>query len=213
MGKITFEVTERDKQLLKILIVVLVFFAFYYIAFRPLYNSIMDLDTKLEEAETRKEEIELKIQNLPLDEASLATLKQNILNDTEDIYDKQDNSQLDKIMTQLALKHKLTINNLTIEVEPSYKLPSVYAPGSDTTLDTEVSLMCSQIYLGVTGNKENFYKLLDEIIHKEPSMNVTSYQTDTDVVFTTDQTYAEESVMTIGLDLYMYDKSDLTTSE
>jgi hypothetical protein len=218
MGKftLTLDVTERDKKLLKIMAVALVILLFYYAAVRPLTASISNLSAQLDEAQKRQEEMEQKIANLPIDESQLTDLKQALLKETEEFYDAMNNSQIDKMMTQIALDHSLSVSNLSIQVEPNYQIPNAYLASTDEQTDdssaaeTEIGLMCSRITMEVSGSKANFRKMLDTIIHQETSMNIVSYSTDSEILFSVSQTYVEKATMQVVVDLYTYDKSDLS---
>lgn len=214
------EITQRDKKLLKIFAMVLLLFGYIYFFLLPKVEHLSQLQEKVEVAEEKQEALKKKIANLPVDQKEVATEKQRIKEASKDLYDDMDNSQIDKLVTNMILKHGLSAQSLDIEVEPTYKQPAAYDPKDDgeeasenSTEDTgdkkEYSIAVTKVKASVNGKKSNFIQLLDEVFHDCPAMKVVDFQTTSDTVFSLSQTYVENSEMSVTMEIHMYEKENL----
>lgn len=215
------EITQRDKKLLKILAVVVLLFGYIYFFFMPMKENLQRLRANVEIAEAKQQAMEEKIANLPIDEKEVALEKQQIKTAAINLYDLMDNSQIDKLVTNMILKHGLSVRSLDIEVEPTYKEPKAYHPkdsdqtsSGDTTTDEtenqkEYSIAVTRVKASVDGKRTEFIMLLNEIFNNCPAIKIVDFQTTSDTVFSLSQTYEEKSEMNVTMEIHMYKKERL----
>ncbi|MBO6016287.1 MAG: type II secretion system protein M [Lachnospiraceae bacterium] len=120
-------ITERDKKLLYVLGLIVIVALFFVIGIRPLNQRINKLEKKIAEAQELHDTIKMKLFQLDMLETFRVTCEEKVRELSSGYYEKMLPAEVDRLITDRALRYGLRVNNLRINTarEPVNLLPYV----------------------------------------------------------------------------------------
>lgn len=226
-----FEITQRDKKLLKFLAVIVILAVFLVAVFMPLMDKNSELDMQLTDAENEKADMEQQIAMLP----SSQTVNEKSQKDWEelsaDFYPIMTGQAVSKLITDTVIGCGLEAEsmNIALNPEPSSLLPfqkeeeqqteasetenaesTEPETQSEETPDTEKDtsdIMVTTVGMTVAGDMANLQLLIDKFATQYPSIRTVSYSFDTGSYPSQDGTKILERVsLSMELEVYMCEK-------
>lgn len=167
--------TERDKKLLVLLGVILLLFVFGKFLIFPLMGQINTNNDEIFMLELDAEDMENKIINLvPLQQERDANMD-TLGTTTADYYDLLPNQEVERLMTNMALKNGLVVQVMDIRMatDPMQVVYYRQSEGQATTM-----FFAHEVDMKVTGTAEAEQALLDELFNDNPSILVTGFRYD-----------------------------------
>ena len=108
--------TEKDKRLLFILTVGVIIVAIGYWGVRPQLKKYIELETKIAQQEEEKSINQLKIANAANIEMQADDYEQRIAEQKDEFYQVMNSSEIDRMMTQMAIDEKLEVYDLQFSI-------------------------------------------------------------------------------------------------
>ncbi len=108
--------TERDKKLLYMLGFIIIIFFFIIAFIRPLLRAINKNNEAIAEAQVVHDEIELKMERLPVLEAYKEKVSKKVDGYAKRYYEVMDSTKIDELLTGYVLGHGLKAVNLYIDM-------------------------------------------------------------------------------------------------
>lgn len=179
--KIDMTLKSSDVVLLKVLACVLIgFFMIRFLIF-PGIETHQDLVLEKEEASLQKQEMQYTIDSKEATEQKIVQQKENLETSTEGFYALMENSQVDALLTGLALKHDLFPVFLNID-ESIGGIPLAYQ--EQNTVDAETSdenavyiqyVNTVTATLTLQGTEAKIREFQDDIARNYPGIQVRSF--------------------------------------
>ena len=113
--------TEKDKRLLFILTVGVIIVAIGYWGVRPQLKKYIELETKIAQQEEEKSINQLKIANAANIEMQADDYEKKIAEKKDEFYQIMNSSEIDRMMTQMAIEEKLEVYDL------QFTIPDIYS--------------------------------------------------------------------------------------
>ena len=138
--------TENDKRLLFILAVGVIIVAIGYWGVRPQLKKYIELETKIAQQEEEKSINQLKIANAASIEAQADDYEQKISEQKDEFYQVMNSSEIDRMMTQMAIDEKLEVYDLqfTVPDAPSEREAYQYSELYDRQQQLKEEYMAAQ---------------------------------------------------------------------
>ena len=108
--------TEKDKRLLFILAVGVIIVAIGYWGVRPQLKKYIELETKIAQQEEEKSINQLKIANAANIEMQADDYEKKIAEKKDEFYQIMNSSEIDRMMTQMAIEEKLEVYDLQFTI-------------------------------------------------------------------------------------------------
>ncbi|MCF0134735.1 MAG: hypothetical protein HUJ72_12780 [Blautia sp.] len=179
------KLTERDKKLLVLLIVFLFVVGLGMLLVRPILEKNAQIKQQITDQESLKRKKEEKIAELPAREEQLRKLNDSLAEYQDHYYDIIGSSDIDKILTEMALKYKLQITDLEIQMPftDTFSQLSPYqgadilvsSTGASGSEKSYPGLYTVSISMRLEGNRNNLQMMLDECAGMEPKLRVTAF--------------------------------------
>ena len=125
--------TERDKKLLTGMLIGVIIVAIGYWGIRPQLKQYTALQSKIEKEEEEKKINQMKLANVGMIEIQAEEYEQKVLEKKDEFYQIKNSSEIDRMMTELALDTNLDIYDLNFSVPKTptqrmaYQFSSLYA--------------------------------------------------------------------------------------
>ena len=121
--------TERDKRLLFVLSVLVIIVAIGYWGIRPQVKRFNKLESLVEQQEEQKKVNQLKIANVGAIQAQADEYEAKVAEEKDEFYQIMNSSEIDRMMTQLAIEKGLEIYNLQFSMpkSPSNRMAYQYS--------------------------------------------------------------------------------------
>ena len=125
--------TERDKKLLTGMLIGVIIVAIGYWGIRPQLKQYAALQSKIEKEEEEKKINQMKLANVGMIEIQAEEYEQKVLEKKDEFYQIKNSSEIDRMMTELALDTNLDIYDLNFSVPKTptqrmaYQFSSLYA--------------------------------------------------------------------------------------
>lgn len=121
--------TERDKKLLNMLVIIVIIFIFGWCLIRPLYKKTVEDQEKIVMASSIRAANETKVIGLSSAKNLTDKLAQDLSDSTSAYYDYMDSSEIDKLVTSYILRKGLRARDLTITMPDGYvsEVPYLYS--------------------------------------------------------------------------------------
>lgn len=227
------ELTQKDIFLLKLALSVLIVFLSFRFLIMP---GVAQYQEKILEAETleeTREEMKAAMESVPFLEQSIETRRQQLAEASAPYYMHMENSQVDEILTGLALKLGLFPVSLAIQ-NPQPGIPEPYLYAKSTTSEAafddagagsetesaaalgESAPQESPAYLLtgtgsfiLRGSQEQMFSFIDELEQNYPGIHIRSMQINQRAFLDSAWEVIEELEAAFELDIYMYKTSPL----
>jgi len=180
----TTQLTERDKRLIYLLVLVIIVFAFLELMIFPQLNRGADLDSTINSLQ--EEKMTMQVGVLSADSA-----KQNYNNSlaaysavVNTFYPYMQNYEIDRMFTSLMVDgYSMKVVSLKMSDTPAGKAVSSYLQASSSgsksssssSSATDYPLLTSMVTLTAQGTRDNAMRLLDALFTAYPSLRVTKY--------------------------------------
>lgn len=186
------EVTEKDIQLLKIVISALLVFLMLRFVIMPALDTYQANEFTFEETNTAAEEMQTAIDRAEVLEKSIAQKAEELSASSKDYYEYMENREIDQLITGIVLNNKLFPVSLSITTGT----PKMVAPYHTSVSDEATEAVESYIYIGevdlvLEGTKAEAWRFLDDIANNYPALQVRSFDMD-------EKTYMNESLQTVS---------------
>lgn len=212
--------TNRDKKLLGFLAVIIVLFVFVRILILPQTEKYFALDNSILLAEQDKYEMDLKMVSLPGTQKMNEELHKQLEEAAALYYPLMSSQEIDREVTGFLLKYGLVIENLVItmpsapsDLEP-YAASKMAAAQQEEETEQSAEIVQNQIYAAeviakCVGTEAQMTELIDFLVNENPSISVTgySYEKSASAGETGDSAQGVQKILTIGLQLFMYDRA------
>lgn len=202
------KLTEKDKKLMVVLIVVLLVAGIGGQIVLPTLDKITAVRTELNDAIIEKSEKEVKVAALIGVENAMNTVEEE-LDEVSALYNKELLSKdVDEMLTKKAISYGVTVTALTISMpgrgESAYLMPYQGLEIAGESLSEDVDAAVEQTeYIGfstvsatlrVSGERRILQALLDDLTGQTPAMRVDSFQWEES---------DGSSALSINLEIYM----------
>lgn len=169
------EVTEQDKKLLSILAGLVIFAAILFLGAIPLHKRNKDMKAAAESIQEAVEENQRKLVALAQMEIVKEENQKQLEAVQEKLYPMMESQEIDRILTEMAFAHGLTVRKLEIQMpmEESKLLAfqeNGNGMGGKMPEEKADGVFQAQVLLEVTGSKEGKAGLLDEIAEEHVSI-------------------------------------------
>ncbi len=172
------EITERDKVLLMLVSVLLITVSYLFLGILPLHRANRDMREQLASAEAEMEAKEKKIAGLAEVSSVHDELKEDLAQVQDGLYPMMESREIDKILTELALEHGLSVRKMEIQIpKEASDLPpfgEVKEEKAADDLKAADSVFLASVLMEVTGTRKDEDRLLDEIAQSMPGIRTLS---------------------------------------
>mgnify|MGYP004451110281 FL=1 len=199
--------TEKDKKYLILLLWVIVFAVLGYCGIRPLIEKNTKIRNELAVEKAVQEELQSKVMLLTSTENAAEAAYHTLQEQQKVFFEEMESTDVDKLLTSLALMNGLTVNelNITMPEKGSYAVIPAFQ-------DQEVKLTAPSVYevkavRKMTGNRKNLQKMIDACAQLDPKIRICEFAWSS--VLQDDE--AEEMLysMVMTVSLYMYEDEDV----
>lgn len=111
-----FEMTEKDKKLLIFLAVFVIVVCIGYWGIVPCVKSILSTNEAIVEAKTERDDIDMKLAELPIIQVDNIDLENDIAKAREPYFPIMTSSEIDRYFTEMGLKYNLNRYDLMIDM-------------------------------------------------------------------------------------------------
>lgn len=171
------EFTERDRKLLKVLLLFLTAALYFEAGILPLHRASRDLKVQMESVEAQARETQKKLAGLA-QMISVYEDNQETLRTLQDaVYPMLESHEIDRILTSLAGRWHLSIRKLEIQMpENAAALPAYSRDGEEGEGMEAVpgSVYQAVVLAELTGDPKNQAGLLDEIADSGEGLRILS---------------------------------------
>jgi len=207
------EVTEKDIQLLKIVISALMVFLMLRFVIMPALDTYQANEFTLEETNMAADEMQSAIERAEVLEKSIVEKAEELKVSSIDYYEYMENREIDRLITGIALDNKIFPVSLAI----TEGVPKMVAPYHTAATEEASESEESYIYIGeadvvLEGTKNQAWNFLDDIANNYPALQVRSFDMSED-------TYMNESLQTVSkfqinckIAVYMHKNIDENTA-
>lgn len=163
--RFTVKTTERDKKLLTGICLVLAVYICCMLVIRPLYAANKGLKEQILKNEVRIEELRQKELSLPEAEAENQKKQGELADICADLYPVMESRQLDRLVTDMVIRHGLTVCRLNISVpeEPADLRAYLQNEGEGSNPEGKYGIYLAQVDVEVTGEREQVDLLINEL--------------------------------------------------
>lgn len=186
------EVTEKDIQLLKIVISALIVFLMLRFVIMPAFDTYQKNEFALEDANVVAEEMQSAIDRAEVLEKSITEKAADLEKSSAAYYTYMENREIDQLITGIALDNDLFPVSLAITAG----VPKMLAPYHTSAAEEASEAVENYIYIGeadlvLEGTKAEAWKFLDDISNNYPALQVCSFDME-------EKTYVSESLQTVN---------------
>lgn len=171
------EFTERDRKLLKVLLLFLTAALYFRAGILPLHRASRDLKAQRESVEAQAEETQKKLAGLA-QMISVYGENQEILRTLQEtVYPMLESHEIDRILTSLAGRWHLSIRKLEIQMpEDAAVIPAYSRDGEEGEGMESVpgSVYQAVVLIELAGDSKNQAGLLDEIADSGEGIRILS---------------------------------------
>lgn len=199
--KMTLKLTEKDKKLLALLVVVLLTAGLGGQVILPLMNKNTELKNELEAAKLEKMQREIKVSGLLNMRNARDASKERLAEASTAYTGIVRSKEIDKILTELALDHGLNVMGLSISMPGDvqttlldYSLMLKNAATEDS-IRSYAGFRTVAVTMRMSGSREALQAMLDTLYRKEPFCRVTAFRWET--------SRADGEVLSVNLEIYM----------
>lgn len=202
--------SQKDKRLLLFMFLFVVVVGIGYWGILPQIKQYKKLETEIEEQEALKSINEQKVANYLFVEAQCEEFEANMAEDKEKFFDRMKEADVDKLLTNKALKYQLESLNLNIHIDsqPSsrmaYRYSDLYSQQLSWQAEMEKKRKTQQavgeddLLSGATGTKDTDSKEESSESKELATEELVDIFGDTDAVGTNNDIYAARVTMTLG---------------
>lgn len=178
------KLTDRDKKLLIVLIVVAIIGGLGVGVIRPLITKGGELSAQVEEAQLTRDENEQKIIALPSLQKNLETVNADIAELQQEFYPVMKSMQIDQLLTEQALAQGVTVKTLDISLPAQGEFAQVdgysgtigqTAETTDGGETTYTGMYSSKIQMSMEGGRDPLQNVLDNLAAEEPKIRVVTF--------------------------------------
>jgi hypothetical protein len=201
--------SQKDKRLLLFMFLFVVVVGIGYWGIYPQIKQYKKLEVEIEEQEALKSVNEQKVANYIFVETQCEEYEENMAEDKQKFFDRMTEADVDKLLTNKALKYQLESLNLSIRIDPqpstrmAYRYSNLYAQqlqweeenkrAAKAMADTEEDILAD-----VSGSKSEDKEEDEESTAVEQEL--VDIFGNTDTVGTNNDIYAARVTMTLGGD-------------
>ena len=210
----TLKMTERDKKLLVFLMIFVMIVGIGAGVLYPLLDKSQSLREELTEAELEKMEKEQKVKALPELKNKITVARKELVKAQEDFYELMPSTEIDKMLTEMALALGLQVNDLVISMPKAGEsaalinygtileqkmLQSMGQEADSQAGESEAfaGLYMAEVQMTMKGSRDALQSMLDQCAQLEPKMRIAELlwkKNDKEGNYT----------LSLDLDLYMY---------
>ena len=186
------EVTEKDIQLLKIVISALLVFLMLRFVIIPALDTYQANEFTLEETNMAADEMQSAIERAAVLEKNIEEQAVELEKSSATYYAYMENREIDRLLTGIALDNKLFPVSLSImEGVPKMMAPYHTAASEETSEAVESYIYIGEADLILEGTKAEAWAFLDDIAINYPALQVRSFDM-------SEKTYLNESLQTVS---------------
>lgn len=213
----TTQMTQRDKKLLYIVVLIAVVFLVAYFVLIPLNKKNIQLEEELDSLRTSKAETEMRIASLPSLRKNLEQTSERYDELSDGFYPMMESQEIDRVMTSLALDFGLFTERLAISIPSGYSSVEPYVNSAlaeewkhSEPLDGFYSVNLS---FDLIGSPERLQSFLD-YLGQQKTIRVVSAawlyrEADASRDYVINMGVDTASTLNLELDFYMYEKYEV----
>ena len=207
------EVTEKDIQLLKIVISALIVFLMLRFVIMPALDTYQANEFTLEETSMAVDEMQSAIDRAKVLEQSITEKAEELKASSVDYYDYMENREIDQLITGIALDNKMFPVSLAITAG----VPKMVAPYHTTATEEASESVESYIYIGeadvvLEGTKNQAWNFLDDIANNYPALQVRSFDMNEDIYMNESLQMVSKFQINCKIAVYMHKNVDEITA-
>ncbi len=171
------ELTERDKAMLPVLLLLVIIAAYVFLGIWPLHKANARMRAQLENVRADMEEKQRKLDSLAVVSAEDKMLRESLKRIQEPLYPMLESQEIGKLLTGMALEHGLSVRRLEIRMPDVPSKLAAFGAGKEKAdlamgLSAVDSVYHAQVLLEVTGTKEGQDGLLDAFAYEETGIRI-----------------------------------------
>lgn len=207
------EVTEKDIQLLKILISVLIVFMLLRFAILPGIETAQEQQAVWEKIQQKVDDMQNDIDSISRLEAEIEEEKLVLEEISSDYYELLENQNIDELVTGIVMNNGLFPVSLRImETVPEILEPyHTYSAEKTETQIADNYLYIGRVQMVVLGAEEDIWKMLDDIEENYQAVRLTEFDIEEKTYVDSTMEIVQQTKMTCTLEIYMHD--DIITED
>ncbi|HAN21667.1 MAG TPA: hypothetical protein DCP51_08360 [Clostridiales bacterium] len=164
--------TKREKVLLYILSLVIIFSSSMYFLIMPSMQNLDNLRIELDEAKLNKLDMSAKLNNLEYIQDRIIKTKEEINSHSSKFYPYMENNEIENLITDILIEHNMPPRSLSID--DSIKLLD---PSLDQSQTIAVYVTKTYVSTSVQGSFEDLKNLIGDIAELD-SIRISAFTTE-----------------------------------